>query len=114
MSEQVRIVRSTLEQQVQDGWKKDKLAEHYGLPMTQMTQVLKEAGLKIRKFHKPKYVLVDEVEQEQIQDEGPYEALAVEAEGQQAYEEASASAQSNETGVPTPAPQEETVSDTDW
>ncbi len=66
MSEQIRIVKQDLEQKVQEGWKKDALAEHYGLPVTQMTKLLKEAGLTIRKFHKPKYVLVDEVEAEEI------------------------------------------------
>ena len=56
----IEINLSTLRQQVQEGWKKTKLAEHYELPVAQMTQVLKQAGLKIRKFHAPKYQLVDD------------------------------------------------------
>lgn len=63
MSEPVRITKQDLEEKVQAGWKKDTLAEHYGLPMTQMTQALKQAGLKIRKFHRPKFELVDETEE---------------------------------------------------
>ena len=56
----VEIKKSVLAQQVQDGWKRSALAEHYGLPETQMAAVLKQAGLKIRKFHAPKYQLVDD------------------------------------------------------
>lgn len=47
-----------LKQQVDAGMKKDALAKHYGLPMTQMTKALQQAGLKIRKFHNAKFVLV--------------------------------------------------------
>lgn len=60
MSAPIRIVKEVLEQQVQEGWKKNALAEHYGLPVAQMTKVLKDCGLTIRKFHAPKYVLVSE------------------------------------------------------
>ena len=56
----VEIKKSILTQQVQDGWKRKALAEYYELPETQMAQVLKDAGLKIRKFHAPKYQLVDD------------------------------------------------------
>ena len=56
----VEIKKSVLSQQVQEGWKRKALAEHYGLPETQMAQVLKDAGLQIRKFHAPKYQLVDD------------------------------------------------------
>ena len=56
----VEIKKSILAQQVQDGWKRKALAEHYGLPETQMAQVLRNAGLQIRKFHAPKYQLVDD------------------------------------------------------
>ena len=56
----VEIKKSILTQQVQDGWKRKALAEHYGLPETQMAQVLRNAGLQIRKFHAPKYQLVDD------------------------------------------------------
>lgn len=56
----IEIKKSVLTQQVQDGWKRKALAEHYGLPETQMAQVLRNAGLQIRKFHAPKYQLVDD------------------------------------------------------
>ena len=56
----VEIKKSVLAQQVQEGWKRKALAEHYGLPEAQMAQVLRDAGLQIRKFHAPKYQLVDD------------------------------------------------------
>jgi hypothetical protein len=43
---------------INEGWKKPQLAEHYGLPVAQMTKVLQQTGLKIRKFHQPKFVIV--------------------------------------------------------
>ena len=58
------IKKSVLAQQVEEGWKRKALAEHYGLPETQMAEVLRKAGLKIRKFHAPKYQLVDDTEGE--------------------------------------------------
>lgn len=61
----IQISFADLSAKVNQGWKKDALASHYNLPMSQMTQVLKDANLKIRKFHKPKYELVyDEVQQD--------------------------------------------------
>ena len=57
----VQIILQDLTEKVNSGWKKQALAEHYGLPMSQMTNVLKEANLKIRKFHKPKYELISNV-----------------------------------------------------
>ena len=62
----IEIKKSILAQQVQDGWKRKALAEHYGLPETQMAQVLRNAGLKIRKFHAPKYQLVDDTNSEEL------------------------------------------------
>lgn len=56
----VEIKKSVLTQQVQDGWKRKALAEHYEIPEMQMAQVLRQAGLKIRKFHAPKYLFVDD------------------------------------------------------
>ena len=61
----VEIKKSVLVQQVQDGWKRKALAEHYGLPEAQMAQVLRNAGLQIRKFHAPKYQLVDDTDSEE-------------------------------------------------
>ena len=60
----VEIKKSILAQQVEDGWKRSALAEHYGLPEAQMAQVLRDAGLRIRKFHAPKYQLVDDTTEE--------------------------------------------------
>ena len=60
----VEIKKSILAQQVQDGWKRKALAEHYGLPEAQMAQVLRDAGLQIRKFHAPKYQFVDDTQSE--------------------------------------------------
>lgn len=62
----VEIKKSVLTEQVNSGWKRKALAEHYGLPETQMAQVLKDAGLQIRKFHAPKYQLVDDSIEEQV------------------------------------------------
>ena len=56
----VEIKLSVLTEQINEGWKRTALAEHYGLPEAQMAQVLRDAGLKIRKFHAPKYQLVDD------------------------------------------------------
>jgi hypothetical protein len=58
----VQITLSDLRHKVQEGWKKVALAEHYGLPVSQMTQILKDAQLTIRKFHAPKYELIDDTE----------------------------------------------------
>lgn len=56
----IQITKSDLSAKVEAGWKKAQLARHYGLPVAQMTRVLKEANLTIRKFHAPKYVLVED------------------------------------------------------
>lgn len=54
----VKISLSTLRKQVEDGMKKKQLAEAYGISELQMGKVLKQAGLKIRKFHVPAFELV--------------------------------------------------------
>jgi len=61
----VEIKKSILAQQIQDGWKRKALAEHYGLPEAQMAQVLRDAGLQIRKFHAPKYQFIDDTDPEE-------------------------------------------------
>ena len=74
----VEIKKSILVQQVQDGWKRKALAEHYGLPEAQMAQVLRNAGLQIRKFHAPKYQLVDDtdsLESVDVTNEGSNEVI---------------------------------------
>ena len=60
----IEIKKSVLAQQVEEGWKRKALAEHYGIPETQMAEVLRKAGLKIRKFHAPKYQFIDDTESE--------------------------------------------------
>ena len=62
----VEIKKSVLAQQVQEGWKRKALADHYGLSEVQMADVLRKAGLKIRKFHAPKYQLVDDTNSEEL------------------------------------------------
>ena len=82
----IKISKVDLAQKVEEGWKKAQLAEHYGLPMAQMTKVLQAAGLQIRKFHTPKFELVEEVEEVEVLDtvdvseatEGLHEATTVE------------------------------------
>lgn len=59
----VQVTISDLTNKVNEGWKKPQLAEHYGLPMTQVTKLLQTAGLKIRKFHLPKFELVDDTQE---------------------------------------------------
>lgn len=63
MKEPVKIVPSVLKEQVEKGMKKKELADYYNLPMTQMTKVLQQAKLKIRKFHEPKFVFVEETQE---------------------------------------------------
>ncbi len=78
----IKISKVDLAQKVEEGWKKPQLAEHYSLPMAQMTKVLQAAGLQIRKFHAPRFELVDEVELDTVDvseaTEGLHEATTVE------------------------------------
>lgn len=57
----VSITLSDLSAKVNEGWKKPALAVHYGLPVAQVTRLLKDAGLTIRKFHAPKFTLVNDL-----------------------------------------------------
>ena len=54
---QVVINPEIVAEQVRIGWKKDQFAKHYDMPITQVTNMLKALGLKIRKFHKPAFVI---------------------------------------------------------
>lgn len=58
--EQVKIKPSVLKEQIDNGMKMKELAEHYGLPVTQMKNVLKTLGLEIRKFRRPLWVIEEE------------------------------------------------------
>lgn len=60
--ETIEIKIELLTKQVNEGMKKDELAKFYDLPVSQMGKALKEAGLKIRKFHAPSFKLVSETE----------------------------------------------------
>lgn len=64
----IQIVKSVLAQEVQDGWKLKALAEKYELPVSQMKQALRQANLTIRKFHNPKFELVDDTVVEDVND----------------------------------------------
>lgn len=64
----VSIDITVLTEQVNKGMKKAELAEFYGIPVTQMTSALKQAGLKIRKFHHPKFVLVNNTVKDTVGD----------------------------------------------
>jgi len=61
MNTQVEISLKDLTEKVNEGWKKQQLVQHYGVSFASMGKILKEAGLRIRKFHKPKYVLVNDL-----------------------------------------------------
>ena len=74
----IQVTKSDLAQKVQEGWKRKALAEHYGLPEAQMAQLLRDAGLQIRKFHAPKYQLVDDTdssESVEVTNEGSNEVI---------------------------------------
>lgn len=62
---QVEVNPEIFAAQIQKGWKKDKLAKHYDLPATQIAGILTHLGLKIRKFHKPSFVIVSATEVEE-------------------------------------------------
>ena len=54
----IEINVEVLKEQINSGMKKDQLAAHYGLPVLQMTKVLQQAGLRIRKFKRPQFILI--------------------------------------------------------
>lgn len=60
MNAPVQINVETLAKQVNEGMKKVELAKFYNIPVSQMGNALKGAGLKIRKFHAPAFVLVSD------------------------------------------------------
>jgi hypothetical protein len=87
------ITISDLKSKVNEGWKKQALADHYGLPMAQMTKLLQTAGLKIRKFHAPLYVLVDDtvvgevLENPAVEEEAPMMEACTTTEVEEVQEE---------------------------
>lgn len=56
----VQISITDLRGKIDAGWKKKQLAKYYGLPVTQMTKLLQQAGLRIKKLHYPKFELIDD------------------------------------------------------
>ena len=60
----VQIKKAELTAQINEVWKIEKLAQHYELPVLTMRKVLKEAGLVIRSFKKPKFELIDDTVEE--------------------------------------------------
>ena len=64
----IQVSLTELKTKVEEGWKRDALAEHYGLPKQQMSALLRQAGLKIRKFHAPKFELVDDTAEVDVND----------------------------------------------
>ncbi len=53
------VSKAQLTAMVDSGSKKQEIAEYYGLNMAQTTNLLKSAGLKIRKFHAPAFIIVE-------------------------------------------------------
>lgn len=62
----VEIKYDDLKEKVNNGWKKDALAKHYGLNQSQMTKALKQCNLKIRRFHKPSFVIIGKPEKKEF------------------------------------------------
>ena len=121
MSEPVKIVPSVLRKQVEDGWKMKPLADHYGLPVSQMKRALKSLDLTIRKFHAPKFVIVEEEVTEEVAqaeveavegtlEEATPEVEEVEAELEEEVEEES----TQEETVQTQEEEEASRNLTDW
>lgn len=54
-----QISRAELTALVDMGRKKEYISSHYGLNNAQTTKLLKDAGLKIRKFGSPVFTLID-------------------------------------------------------
>lgn len=56
------IKLSELTAYVQEGKKKEDIMEIYGLKSAQVTKLMQEAGLTFRKFHRPAFTLIRDVE----------------------------------------------------
>lgn len=55
----IEISKMELTKLVSEGAKKNQIADKYNLTMAATGRLLKDAGLKIKKTHKPTYTLVD-------------------------------------------------------
>lgn len=60
----VEIKLNELTEMVNNGAKKNQVADKYGLTMAATTRLLKEANLRIKKTHKPTYTLVNTINAE--------------------------------------------------
>lgn len=55
----IEISKAELTTMVESGAKKNQIAEKYNLTMAATGRLLKQAGLKIKKTHKPTFKLVE-------------------------------------------------------
>lgn len=63
----INISKANLEKDIQDGMKRDGIIEKYStdtvkLTNSDVTKILKATGLKIRKFQRPKFAIVNDAE----------------------------------------------------
>lgn len=56
----VKVSKKELTELVNQGKKKEELAEYYKIPTSEIVKLVKEAGLKFRKTRKRKSELVDD------------------------------------------------------
>lgn len=56
----IEIKKKELTEMVNNGAKKDEIAAKYNLTSAATARLLKEAGLKIKKTHKPTFKLIEE------------------------------------------------------
>lgn len=55
----VKVDYLILKKLIDKGYKRADLAKYYNLPESNIAKILKECGLKIRKFHKKKYEIIN-------------------------------------------------------
>lgn len=56
----VKITKADFTSKVEQGWKREQLIEHYGIRNSDVTAILKQLGLTIKKTHKPRFELIDD------------------------------------------------------
>lgn len=78
MAKEIKL--SELRELVEAGKKLPELAEYFELNQAQVRKLLKEAGLQIRKFRTPAFVLVNDEETQGSLPEVPSENLTPETE----------------------------------
>lgn len=65
----IKITKTELEALVNKGYKRKDLAEHFGLNMSAVGRLLKEASLRIKAYKGKSFVLVDDTEKEEVEEE---------------------------------------------